>query len=135
LSAAVEEIAAIEQVRPRGRLSRTLLGAFFIAAGLNHFRIPRWYQAMVPPSVARQAERIVQVSGVAEVVGGAAVLVPRTRRLSGLWLIALLAAVFPANLYMARTPERFRRIPRWALLARLPLQPLMMWWAWRATRR
>jgi len=50
------------------------------------------------------------------------------------YLIAVLAAVFPANLYMARAPERFRRIPRWALYARLPLQPLMMWWAWRATR-
>jgi uncharacterized membrane protein len=49
-------------------------------------------------------------------------------------LIALLAAVFPANLYMAREPERFARVPRWALYARLPLQPLMMWWAWRATR-
>ena len=131
----MEEIAAIELGRPRGRLSRTALGAFFIAAGVNHFRVPRWYEAMVPPAIAGDAGRIVQVSGVAEIVGGAAVLVPWTRRLSGPWLVALLAAVFPANLYMARTPERFRRIPRWALLARLPLQPLMMWWAWRATRR
>jgi uncharacterized membrane protein len=36
---------------------------------------------------------------------------------------------------MAREPERFRRIPRWALYGRLPLQPLVMLWAWRATRR
>jgi uncharacterized membrane protein len=63
------------------------------------------------------------------------VLMPATRRLAGVWLIALLAAVFPANVYMARAPERFRKIPRWALIARLPLQPLMMVWAWRATRR
>jgi uncharacterized membrane protein len=60
---------------------------------------------------------------------------PWTRRPAGLGLIALLAAVFPANLYMARTPEAFRKIPRWALYARLPLQPLMMWWAWRATKK
>jgi uncharacterized membrane protein len=78
---------------------------------------------------------VVAVSGVAEVLGGVGVLLPRTRRAAGVGLIALLAAVFPANLYMARTPERFDRIPRWALFARLPLQPLMMWWAWRATRR
>ena len=70
----------------------------------------------------------------AEIVGGLGVLLPATRRLSGLWLVALLAAVFPANLYMAREPERFKQIPRWALYARLPLQPLMMLWAWRATR-
>ncbi|MHB8533201.1 MAG: DoxX family protein, partial [Solirubrobacteraceae bacterium] len=57
-----------------------------------------------------------------------------TRRLSGIGLIALLAAVFPANLYMAREPEQFAKLPRWALYARLPLQPLMMLWAWKATR-
>jgi len=77
----------------------------------------------------------VQVSGVAEIAGGVGVLVPVTRRASGLGLIALLAAVFPANVQMALEPQRFRRIPRWALYARLPLQPLMMLWAWRATRR
>ena len=77
----------------------------------------------------------VDVSGVAEIAGGVGVLVPATRRAAGIGLIALLAAIFPANMYMARTPERFRRIPSWALYARLPLQPLAMWWAWRATRR
>ena len=46
----------------------------------------------------------------------------------------MLVAVFPANLYMASEPERFDRVPRWALYARLPFQPLMMVWAWRATR-
>jgi uncharacterized membrane protein len=74
-------------------------------------------------------------SGVAEILGGLAVLPVATRRLAGPGLIALLAAIFPANLYMARSPERFPRIPRWTLYARLPLQPVMMWWAWRATRR
>ena len=89
----------------------------------------------MPPSLKGEAKRLVQLSGVAEFAGGVGVLLPPTRRLSGRGLIALLAAVFPANLYMAREPEHFRKIPRWALYARLPLQPLMMLWAWRATRR
>jgi uncharacterized membrane protein len=113
---------------------RGLLAAFFIASGVNHFRSPRFYLAIVPPRLQHEAQRVVDVSGVAEIVGGLAVLPPHTRRPAGIGLIALLAAVFPANLYMAREPERFHRIPRWALYARLPLQPLMMWWAWRATR-
>ena len=50
-------------------------------------------------------------------------------------MIAVLAAVFPANIYMALKPERFGSFPRWALLARLPLQGIMAAWAWRATRR
>jgi uncharacterized membrane protein len=118
-----------------GGRSRRLLAAFFVGSGVNHFVMPRAYEEIVPPRLQGQAKRVVEVSGVAEILGGLAVLSPRTRRLAGPGLIALLAAIFPANLYMARTPERFRRIPQWALYARLPLQPMMMWWAWRATRR
>lgn len=118
----------------RGRSWR-LLANLCIGAGVNHFVMPRAYEQIVPPRLQGHARRIVQVSGVAEIVAGVGVLVPPTRRLSGLGVIALLAAVFPANLYMAREPQRFARIPRWALYARLPLQPLMMLWAWRATRR
>ena len=114
--------------------SRTLLGLFFIGSGVNHFLIPKAYQRIVPPGIGDPAT-LVTVSGVAEVLGGIGVFLPATRRLSGIGLIALLAAVFPANLHMARNPEKFHKIPRWALYARLPLQPLAMVWAWRATRR
>jgi len=111
-----------------------MLGLFFIAAGANHFAMPRVYREIIPTRWQGEAGRLVWWSGVGELAGGVGVLLPATRRPAGVGLIALLAAVFPANLYMAREPERFPRIPRWALYARLPLQPLMMWWAWRATR-
>ena len=117
------------------RWSQRLLAAFFVGSGVNHFVMPKAYERMVPPSLRDQAKEVVAVSGVAEVLGGLAVLPPRTRRLAGPGLVALLAAIFPANLYMARAPDRFHKVPRWALYARLPLQPLMMWWAWRVTRR
>jgi uncharacterized membrane protein len=117
-----------------GGASRRLLAAFFVAAGVNHFVNPRFYEAIVPPSLRHEKRRIVQISGIAELAGGIGVMVPSLRRLSGISLIALLAAVFPANMYMAREPEEFKNVPRWALYARLPLQPLMMIWAWRATR-
>jgi uncharacterized membrane protein len=124
----------LEQETGKG-LSWRLLANLFIAAGVNHFEMPRVYERIVPPLLRGHSKRIVQISGVAEIAGGVGVLVPATRRISGLGLIALLAAVFPANLHMARASEDFRRIPRWALYGRLPLQPLMMLWAWRATRR
>ncbi len=130
-----KQLAAELAAEQEGRVSRRLLGAFFVAAGINHFVNPRYYEAIVPPSLADEKQLVVQASGVAEVLGGLGVLVPSLRRPAGVYLIALLAAIFPANLYMAREPERFERIPRWALYARLPLQPLMMLWAWRATRR
>jgi uncharacterized membrane protein len=127
-------MSAVEEKRERGR-SRRLLAAFFVGSGVNHFVMPRAYEQIVPPQLQRDARRVVAVSGVAEIVGGLAVLPSLTRRLAGPGLVALLAAIFPANLYMARSPERFRKIPRWALYGRLPLQPMMMWWAWKATRR
>jgi uncharacterized membrane protein len=113
--------------------ARRALAAFFIGAGVNHFVMPGVYKRIVPPRLG-DPETLVRVSGVAEVAGGVGVLLPQTRRLAGFGLIALLAAVFPANLHMARNPEKFEKIPAWALYARLPLQPLMMWWAWRATK-
>jgi uncharacterized membrane protein len=126
---------AVEPATGRGRLSLRLLAGFFIGAGVNHFLIPATYEQIVPPRLRGHGRELVQISGVAEIAGGLGVLIPATRRLSGLGLIALLVAVFPANVYMAREPQDFRKIPRWALYARLPLQPLMVLWAWRATRR
>src|SRR5829696_7311572 len=114
------------------------LAAFFAFAGAMHFAIPRSYEAMMPPYLPAHREAVL-VSGLAEVAGGIAVLPRRTRRFARWWLLGLLLAVFPANVHMALNPEQVRgldleRIPRWALWARLPLQPLAMLWVWRATR-
>ena len=92
----------------------------------------------MPPYLPYHREAVA-VSGVAEIVGALAVIAPATRRpFARWWLIALLVAVFPANVHMAVSPEQVKgldldRIPRWTLWARLPLQPLCVWWVWRAT--
>ena len=120
--------------------SQKALAAFFTFAGVMHFVVPRRYEAIVPDYVPFSPEDAVKWSGVAEIAGGIAVVPTSTRRVAGPWVVALLIAVFPANVHMAVRPEEIRgldldRLPRWALWARLPLQPLMMAWAWRATRR
>ncbi len=121
------------------RTSQRLLAGFFVLAGTMHFVIPRSYEAIVPPYVPKHREAVA-VSGAAEIAGGLAVLHPRLRYpFACWWLLALLVAVFPANVWMATNPEDIRgldlrRTPRWALWARLPLQPLAMVWVWRATR-
>lgn len=119
--------------------SQKALATFFTFAGAMHFVIPRSYEAIVPPALAAQKREAVVLSGIAEIAGAAAVLHPTTRRFGRWWLLGLLLAVFPANVHMALNPERIegldlRRTPRWALWARLPLQPLAMLWVWRATR-
>ncbi|HEX3173091.1 MAG TPA: hypothetical protein VHQ43_02590 [Solirubrobacterales bacterium] len=120
------------------RAPRKALAAFFFLAGGMHFVVPRSYEAIMPPSLPRHREAVA-LSGLAELAGAVAVLPDGTRRLGRWWLLALLLAVFPANVHMALNPEQvkgldLRRVPRWALWARLPLQPLAMLWVWRATR-
>jgi uncharacterized membrane protein len=121
------------------RLSRSLLSTFFAFTGTMHFLRPRFFEAIVPPAIEGQKQEVVAISGAAEIAGAALLLPPATRRLGRWWLIALLLAVFPANVHMAVNPEQIRgldmrKFPRWALWARLPLQPLAMAWVWRATR-
>lgn len=121
--------------KKRGKLtlSQALLGGLFVTAGTMHFVNEKFYLAMIPEALPNKRE-IVQVSGVAEIAGGVAVLSRRTRGLGGKGLVALLIAVFPANINMAINPERFKSIPSWALWARLPLQFVAIAWAWRATQ-
>jgi uncharacterized membrane protein len=110
-----------------------LFGPVFILAGTLHFVIPRAYEAIMPDYLPAH-RALVYASGVAEIAGGAGVLHPRTRRLGGWLSIATLVAVFPANLHMALNPRRYSRIPRPALIARLPLQAVFIAWARSASR-
>jgi uncharacterized membrane protein len=102
-------------------LGRAVTGAAFVVTGALHFAAPRAYESIMPPYLPAHRE-LVYLSGVAEMAGGAGLLGDRTRRAAAWWLIATLAAIFPANVHMALHPERYERIPRWALWARLPLQ-------------
>jgi uncharacterized membrane protein len=74
-------------------------------------------------------------SGVAELIGGLAVLGESTRNpFARWWLLGVLAAVYPANVHMALHPERFPKIPAAALWARLPVQGIFALLTWRGTR-
>ena len=124
-------------MRRRRLLSRAAgaCGPFFVAAGALHFIRPRPYEAIVPDYLPAHRELVI-ASGAAELVGGAALLHPATRRAAGWWLAATLVAVFPANVWMAQHPERYR-VPggRATLFARLPLQAALIAWVRAAARR
>ncbi|PYE54820.1 DoxX family protein [Deinococcus yavapaiensis] len=109
-----------------------VLCILFVAAGTGHFVRPDVFERIVPPGVpAREA---VLLSGAAEIVGGLGLLSPTTRRAAGAGLIALLLAVWPANLWMALNANAFEGIPPWLVWARVPLQLPLIWWVWRVTR-
>jgi uncharacterized membrane protein len=111
-----------------------VLGVVFIVAGVMHFVAPGTYGKIMPPMLPAPL-LLVYVSGVCELLGGVGLLVPGTRRWAAWGLVALLVAVWPANVYMAMVPGRFPGIPLWALWARVPLQiPLILWALWAGRR-
>lgn len=113
---------------------RILLALFFIGAGVNHFIRIGFYLRMMPRYVPFPLA-MVQISGVAELGLGLLLLIPRCAPLAAWGLIALLVAVFPANLQMALHPETFPEFNPVTLWLRLPLQAVMIAWAYWYTRR
>ena len=114
------------------RLSRYALALLFVGAGGWHFVHPLTYQHIMPPWLPAPL-LLVYVSGVFEILGGLGLLPQRTRRLASWGLVALLIAVFPANIYMVQIHEQLH-VPGWVAWGRLPLQALLIWWAWAAGR-
>jgi uncharacterized membrane protein len=125
------------------RLKRPLcyvMGVLYVVAGVMHFVVPGVYAQIVPPVFPRPLA-LVYLSGVAEIVLGVGVLFARTRRYAAWGLVFLLVAIFPANVYMATHDVVLEGVPAWAsrpsdtaTWARLPLQVVLVGWAWWYTR-
>ena len=112
---------------------RVLFAAFFIVAGVTHFTNRDFFTSIVPPYLPWPV-MLVYVSGIAEIVLGVVLLIPATMRLAAWGLIALLIAVFPANIHMAMNPQLYPDVSMAALLIRLPLQGVMVAIAYWFTR-
>jgi len=114
---------------------RGVLALAMVSAGAMHFVAPRGFIRVMPRFLPAPAA-IVFISGVFEILGGVGLLVPLTRRWAAWGLIALYVAVVPANVNMAVNHIGFRRKPgpAWLLWARVPIQALLIAWAYRYTR-
>ena len=117
------------------RIAVVVAAVFYIVAGSLHFIKPAPYLRIMPPYIPWHAA-MVRISGAFEILGGLGLLVPVTRRAAAWGLVAVLIAVFPANIYMAVHPVEagaagIAPVLRWG---RLPLQGLLIWWLLWCTR-
>ena len=112
--------------------SQCLLALFFVVAGVNHFVSPKIYLSIMPSYFPWPAQ-LVALSGAVEIAGGIGVLLPQTRKLAGWCLIALLGAVFPANIQAISAGMVIvgHALPNWMLWLRLPLQVVLVIWVYR----
>jgi uncharacterized membrane protein len=114
------------------------MSAFYILAGFNHLIHPEFYLAIIPPGLP-EPEWINLIAGLAEIVLGVFVLEPRVRVLAAWGIVALLIAIFPANVYVATAniglpagePGTGNAFVNWV---RLPIQGVLVAWAFWYTR-
>jgi uncharacterized membrane protein len=110
-----------------------LMAAFYIYAGYSHFKNPRFFYKITPPFLKKWKEPINVIVGVAEILGGIGLLIPATQSMAAWGIIALLIAVFPANIYHLTSKGAGMKIPLWGLWLRLPLQAVLIVWAYAYT--
>ncbi|GAA1195275.1 putative membrane protein [Kitasatospora gansuensis] len=114
--------------------SAKLLSGLLLGAGVAHFVVPRQFDAIVPRALPGTPRQWTYASGVAELAVGAAVALPRTRRVGALAAAGLFAAVLPANIQMAYDWRNRPAALRGAALARVPGQIPLVLWALRVRR-
>jgi uncharacterized membrane protein len=114
------------------RVGLVLVFLWFMIGGVAHFTLTEVEIRIVPPWISWPRPAVL-VSGVFELLGAVGILIPVTRRAAGIGLFLLTIAVTPANVYMLQHAELFH-VPRWALIARLPFQAvllaLIIWSTW-----
>jgi uncharacterized membrane protein len=123
-------ITLIERGADWPRRMRLALAIALVAVGTDHWANPERYLAMMPPWVPLHYEMVL-FSGAAELAGAIGIIVRRTRALAGFALAIYFVAVFPANIHNALNGLAVEGLPQaaWYYWARLPFQPLAIWWA------
>lgn len=101
----------------------------FLFTGISHFTNPARFIEMMPPFIPAHAEMVI-ISGIAEIAGAVGLMIPATRRAAGIGLLALLVAIFPANVYVAVAGKTVQGMPSaaWYYWVRLPFQYVYMVW-------
>jgi len=112
---------------------KVIFSLLFIAGGIAHFTKTDFYLSMMPSYLPYHLE-LVYISGVFEILLGALLLVPKYTRFAGFGIIVLLLAVFPANLNMYLHAESYSNMSETSLLIRLPIQLLLIYWAYKYTK-
>ena len=110
-----------------------LMAFLYCLAGINHFINPEFYKRIMPQWLPFHYQ-LIYISGAAEVLSGILLLPLSTRRFAGVGLIVLLIAVFPANIQMAVDHATQHHPQWWIAFLRLPLQGILVYWAYLATR-
>lgn len=114
-------------------ISMAVMALLYIAAGINHFVNPDFYVKIMPPYFSSPLFWV-QLSGVAEILLGVLLFPPKTRALAAWLIVAMLVVFLTVHVHMVMHAADFGDVPYGLLIARLPIQGLLIAWAWWYTR-
>ncbi len=112
---------------------KIVMAAFYIFAGVNHFRNPASYLNLMPPYLPAHEAAVVW-SGVAELTLGLLILWPRHQWLAAWGIVAMLIAFLPVHVHMLVNSHLYPETPVALLWLRFPMQALLVAWAYWYTR-
>jgi uncharacterized membrane protein len=105
------------------------MALLYILAGIFHFVLPKMYERIIPPWIPGK-KSVVFLSGIFEIVLGFALVLPELRTLALYGIIILLILFLPVHTYMLSNDRASMGMPRWVLILRIPLQGLLIYWAY-----
>ena len=109
-----------------------LMGVVFVLAGMNHFRKPKMYERIMPPYIPAH-NTMVLLSGIAEMILGFMIMNKNTQEIAAWGIIAMMIIFLPVHIYMLQNEKAAMKLPKWALILRIPLQFGIIYWAYLYT--
>lgn len=106
-----------------------LMGFMYIFAGFFHFIKPKMYMRIMPRYLPKH-RLLVYLSGLAEILLGVLLCLPETKNFAIYGIILMLLVFLLVHFYMLSSEKAGAGIPKWILVLRIPLQFLLIWWAW-----
>jgi len=107
-----------------------LMSVLYIITGVLHFVNPRMYIKIMPPYIPA-AKFMVYLSGASEILLGLALWFSALRAMALWGIILMLLVFFPVHIYMIQEKKFLKKFPRWLLLSRIPIQFVLMYWAYQ----
>ena len=105
------------------------MAVFYIVAGMGHFIKPQWYLRVMPPQYPSPGT-LVLLTGILEIALGALLFLPALKNWGLYGIMGMLVLFLSVHTHMLKSKEAAAGIPRWILILRLPLQFVLMYWAY-----
>lgn len=106
------------------------MALLYLLAGINHFRKPEIYFKIIPPFITNK-KTINELAGFLEILLAVYLCIPIFSNLAAISIMILLVVIFPANVYMVIEEKASLGLPKWLLYLRLPVQILLIFWAYQ----